>query len=40
MIAALTTAPRRNRHGLDFRTRPRAYFDGAAVAEFLRDLLR
>ena len=40
VIAALSLAPRRRRLGLYFRTRPRGYFDGAAVAEFLRELLR
>jgi hypothetical protein len=40
VIAALTLAPRRNRLGLYFRTRPKGYFDSEAVAGFLRELLR
>jgi hypothetical protein len=40
VIAALTLAPHRNRLGLYFRTRPKGYFDGVAVAGFLRELLR
>jgi transposase len=40
VIAALTRAPHRNRLGLHFRTRPEGYFNGEAVADFLRELLR
>lgn len=40
VIAALTLAPRRNRLGMYFRTRPKGYFDSEAVAGFLRELLR
>ena len=39
VIAALTLAPRRNRLGMYFRTRPRGFFDSEAVAGFLRELL-
>ena len=40
VIAALSLAPRRNRLGLDFMTRPRGYFDSLGVAEFLREVLK
>ena len=40
VIAALSLAPRRNRLGLYFQTRPKGYFDSQAVAEFLRELLK
>ena len=40
VIAALTTAPHRRRHGLYFRTLPKGYFNNVAVADFLRELLR
>jgi putative transposase len=40
VIAALSLAPHRNRLGMYFQTRPKGYFDSAAVAEFLRELLR
>ena len=40
VIAALSLAPRRNRLGLYFQTRPKGYFDSLGVAEFLRVLLK
>jgi len=40
VIAALTLAPRRDRLGLYFRSRPKGYFDSQAVAEFRRELLK
>jgi transposase len=39
-IAAISVAPRRRRVGLYWRTDPRHYIDAAAVAGFLRELLR
>jgi transposase len=39
-IAAISIAPTRRRIGLYFRTDPRTYVDAAAVASFLRHLLR
>jgi transposase len=39
-IAAISAAPMRRRIGLYFRTDPRTYVDAAAVASFLRHLLR
>ena len=40
VIAALTLSPRRNRLGLYFRTIPKGSFNGASVADFVRQLLR
>jgi hypothetical protein len=40
VIAALTLSPRRNRLGLYFRTIPKGSFNGAGVADFVRQLLR
>jgi hypothetical protein len=40
VIAALTLAPHRDRLGLFFRTRAKGFFNGEAVAGFLRELLR
>jgi putative transposase len=40
VISALTLSPRRNRFGLYFRTIPNGSFNGASVADFLRQLLR
>jgi len=39
-IAAISIAPRRRRLGLYWRTDPGRYIDAAAVAGFLRELLR
>jgi putative transposase len=39
-IAAISIAPGRRRVGLYWRTDPEHYIDAAAVASFLRDLLR
>jgi transposase len=39
-VAALTLSPRRRRLGLYFRTVVNESFDGAAIAAFLRQLLR